>query len=59
MTPEQKQAIQEYVQAIAKILYEGTSPERPGGTHLNYMGAALLGRRKTTFVLYVYNLLYV
>ncbi len=28
MTPEQKQALQEHVRAIAKILYEDTSPER-------------------------------
>jgi hypothetical protein len=28
MTPEQKQALQEHIQAIAKILYEDTSPER-------------------------------
>ncbi|BAB77312.1 hypothetical protein DSM107007_24730 [Nostoc sp. PCC 7120 = FACHB-418] len=28
MTPEQKQALQEHVKAIAKILYEDTSPER-------------------------------
>lgn len=28
MTPEQKQAIQEHVQAIAKILYEDTSKEK-------------------------------
>jgi len=28
MTPEQKQALQENIQAIAKILYEDTSPER-------------------------------
>ncbi len=28
MTPEQKQALQEHVQAIAKILYEDTSSER-------------------------------
>ncbi len=28
MTPEQKQALQEHVQTIAKILYEDTSPER-------------------------------
>lgn len=28
MTPEQKQALEEHVQAIAKILYENTSPER-------------------------------
>lgn len=28
MTPEQKQALQEHTQAIAKILYEDTSPER-------------------------------
>lgn len=28
MTPEQKQALQEHVQAIAKILYEDTSPEK-------------------------------
>lgn len=27
MTPEQKQALQEHIQAIAKILYEDTSPE--------------------------------
>lgn len=28
MTPEQKQTLQEHAQAIAKILYEDTSPER-------------------------------
>ena len=28
MTPEQKQALQEHIRAIAKILYEDTSPER-------------------------------
>lgn len=28
MTPEQQQALQEPIQAIAKILYEDTSPER-------------------------------
>lgn len=28
MTPEQEQALQEHVQAIAKILYENTSPEQ-------------------------------
>lgn len=28
MTPEQKQALQEHVRAIAKILYEDTSAER-------------------------------
>ena len=28
MTPEQKQALQEHIQAIAKILYEDTTPER-------------------------------
>lgn len=28
MTPEQKQALQEHIQAIAKILYEDTSAER-------------------------------
>lgn len=28
MTPEQKQALQEHVQAMAKILYEDTLPER-------------------------------
>ena len=28
MTPEKKQALQEHIQAIAKILYEDTSPER-------------------------------
>lgn len=28
MTPEQKQALQEHIQAIAKILYEDTLPER-------------------------------
>ncbi len=28
MTPEQKQSLQEHVQAIAKILYEDTSPEK-------------------------------
>jgi hypothetical protein len=28
MTPEQKQALQEHIQAIAKLLYEDTSPER-------------------------------
>ncbi len=28
MTPEQKQALQEHIQAVAKILYEDTSPER-------------------------------
>jgi hypothetical protein len=28
MTPEQKQALQDHVRAIAKILYEDTSPER-------------------------------
>jgi hypothetical protein len=28
MTPEQKQALQEHIQAIAKILYEDTSSER-------------------------------
>ncbi len=27
MTPEQKQALQEHVKAIAKILYEDTAPE--------------------------------
>lgn len=28
MTPEQEQAVQEHVQAIAKILYEDTPPEQ-------------------------------
>lgn len=28
MTPEQKQALQEHIQAIAKILYEDTPPKR-------------------------------
>jgi hypothetical protein len=28
MTPEQKQALQEHIQGIAKLLYEDTSPER-------------------------------
>ena len=28
MTPEQKQALQEHIQAIAKILYEDTSQEK-------------------------------
>jgi hypothetical protein len=28
MTPEQEQALQEHVQAIAKILYEDTPPEQ-------------------------------
>ena len=28
MTPEQKQALQEHIQAIAKILYEDTSKEK-------------------------------
>ncbi len=28
MTPEQQQALQEHIQAIAKILYENTSPEQ-------------------------------
>jgi hypothetical protein len=28
MNPEQKQALQEHIQAIAKILYEDTSPEK-------------------------------
>ncbi len=28
MTLEQKQALQEHIQAITKILYEDTSPER-------------------------------
>ena len=28
MTPEKQQALQEHIQAIAKILYEDTSPER-------------------------------
>ena len=27
MTPEQEQALQEHIQAIAKILYEDTPPE--------------------------------
>lgn len=28
MTPEQQQALQEHIQAIAKILYEDTPPEQ-------------------------------
>ncbi|MCG6138926.1 MAG: ISKra4 family transposase, partial [Nostoc sp. LLA-1] len=28
MTPEQKQALQEHIQAISKILYEDTSKEK-------------------------------
>ena len=28
MTPEKQQALQEHIQAIAKILYEDTSPEK-------------------------------
>ena len=28
MTPEKQQGLQEHIQAIAKILYEDTSPER-------------------------------
>ena len=28
MTPEKQQALQEHIQAIAKILYEETSPEQ-------------------------------
>lgn len=28
MTPEQEQALQEHIQAIAKILYEDTAPEK-------------------------------
>ena len=28
MTPEKEKALKEYIQAIAKILYEETSPEQ-------------------------------
>ncbi len=31
MTPEQEQALQEHIQAIAKILYDDTPPEQLTG----------------------------